>query len=59
MNAKVTHYVNIGRGSIEDLHYAVHERMKGGWQPLGGAFDYNNGFIMQTMVKYEDNNERI
>jgi hypothetical protein len=52
MAAKVTEYGIISEGSIERLVKKAMQYIDKGWQPLGGAVSYGNGFFLQTFVRY-------
>lgn len=62
MALKVTEYGIISEGSIEKLVKKVTQFISKGWQPLGGAISYGNGFFMQTLFRsgpQEDPNRRM
>ncbi len=51
MASKVIEYGVISEPSIEKLAKKVVGFLNKGWQPIGGAVSYGNGFFMQTLVR--------
>jgi hypothetical protein len=42
-------------GTIENVEKKVNELIQKGWQPLGGVSISGDNDIVQSMVKYQDN----
>lgn len=55
MNKKIIDYDVLVGQTVGDcsLVDAVKNRMKSGWEPIGGASEYK-GWFVQAMVKYEE-----
>jgi hypothetical protein len=49
---KVIGYGMVSEKTIEKLVEKVQESIGKGWQPLGGASSYGNGFFLQTLIRY-------
>jgi hypothetical protein len=51
---KIVNYISIDAKTPSHLDSEVKEWMKNGWQPFGSPYKWN-GFIVQVLVKYENN----
>lgn len=55
---KIIDYTTVRGSSRYDMEKEVRERIRNGWQPIGGAvpcvYDAYNREWVQTMIKYEN-----
>jgi hypothetical protein len=55
MKRDIKEYQLVESGTIENVEKKVNELIQKGWQPLGGVSISGDNDIVQSMVKYQDN----